>query len=317
MLAIKSASSKAAGLTKQLLAFSRKQLFQPLIVNPNSVISDLNDIFRRLIGEDIEIRLELDHSSNLRIKADPSQLEQILLNLLVNARDAIQKKQSDGGDNFITIKTDRVTISEDYVRNHIGSYAGIFFLLSVSDTGVGMEQDVQQHVFEPFFTTKEQGTGLGLSTVYGIVKQSKGFINIESERQRGTTLNIFWPVTDEVLSKADVKVAREKLIGNEGILLVEDDTPVREFTTKILEDYGYSVYAAGDGENGLEQYKENRSKIDILITDMIMPKMNGSQLTEAIKQVNKEIKVLYISGYADKYVIQSDLHDKKINFVQK
>ncbi len=317
LLQIQSASEKAAGLTKQLLAFSRKQLYQPLTVNPNEIISELNEIFRRLLGENIEIKMDLEAAENLRIKADPSQMEQILLNLLVNARDAIIKKIESVTDPLITIKTDRASIDKNYLSKNAESYEGTFFLLSVSDNGVGIEKDIQEHVFEPFFTTKEQGTGLGLSTVYGIVKQSNGFINIYSEPGVGTTLNIYWPVTEEKIVKPDSKIDKAELRGNEHILLVEDDSQVREFTKKILENYGYSVDSAVDGVDGLRCYKENQANIDILVTDMIMPKMNGVEMADAIRQENTSIKVLYISGYADNHVLQTDLQDEKIDFLQK
>ena len=315
--AIKSASMKAAGLTKQLLAFSRKQIYQPLNINPNAIISDLKSMFQRLIGEDIEIKMEINKKSNIRIKADPTQLEQIILNLLVNARDAIQQKKDSDFTKIITIRSESETINEAYASENIDSYPGKFFVLSISDTGIGIDKDIQQHVFEPFFTTKQQGTGLGLSTVYGIVKQSEGFITIYSEQELGTTIKIYWPVTDEDLPKPEVKIDKAQLKGNEVLLLVEDDDQVREFTAKLLQNYGYTVYSAENGEEGLEQYKANKSKIDLMITDVIMPKMNGIELAESVKKINNHTNILYISGYADDHLVQTDVSDKKINFLQK
>jgi two-component system, cell cycle sensor histidine kinase and response regulator CckA len=315
--AIQSASMKASGLTKQLLAFSRKQIYQPLNIDPNSIISDLKLMFQRLIGEDIEIKMDLNQTQKVRIKADPTQLEQIILNLLVNARDAIQQKSEKNYKKIITIHSDAATITDDFVAEHIDSYTGNFFILSISDTGIGIDENIQEHVFEPFFTTKPQGTGLGLSTVYGIVKQSDGFITINSEKNIGTTIKVYWPATEEILSKPDLKIDQAKLRGNEHILLVEDDSQVREFSKKLLENYGYTVYAAENGEIGLERYSEQKSSINLMITDVIMPKMNGIELAGAIRKINGKAKVLYISGYADDHLVQEDVSEKNINFLQK
>jgi len=237
--------------------------------------------------------------------------------LLVNARDAIQQKAEKNFKKVITIHSDASAVSKDFVAEHVDSYTGKFFILSISDTGIGIEENIQQHVFEPFFTTKPQGTGLGLSTVYGIVKQSEGFITIDSERNLGTTIKVYWPVTEEILSKPDLKIDKAKLRGNEHLLLVEDNSQVREFSKKILENYGYTVYTAENGEIGLEQYSEQKSSINLMITDVIMPKMNGIELVEAIKKIHGKVKVLYISGYADDHLAQEDVSDKNVNFLQK
>jgi PAS domain S-box-containing protein len=317
LVAIRSASMKAAGLTRQLLTFSRKQLYQPLVITPNQIIFDLNKMFKRIIGTDIQIQLDLKHTRDARIKADPTQLEQIMFNLIINARDAIHAHESSKKEKLITIATNQIKITPEYVRDHVESYEGTFFELSVSDTGIGIDREVQKHIFEPFFTTKDRGTGLGLSTVYGIVKQSNGFINVYSEKDVGTTFKIYWPVTNETLLKPEVKIDKDTMRGSEHILLVEDDSQVRDFTKKILQSHGYTVTSAENGQQGLETYKRQDATISMLITDVIMPQMDGMELATAIKKLNSGMKILLISGYADDHIIQNDFVAKKMSFLQK
>jgi two-component system cell cycle sensor histidine kinase/response regulator CckA len=290
---IKSAGDRAAALTRQLLAFSRRQILKPVVLDLNQVIAGMEQMLRRLLREDIELSLLLAPGLAL-VKADAAQLEQVLLNLAVNARDAMPERGQ------LTIETMNIEADETFVHGRQGMRPGSYVLLAVSDTGCGMDEAVRAKVFEPFFTTKEpgKGTGLGLSTVYGIVKQSGGFINVYSEPGRGATFRIYLPAAP---GKAGERGAarREPEIprGNEVILLVEDDEGVRKLVSRILEAQGYTVLVAPNGEEALRVSDEHAGPIHLLLTDVIMPRLGGPLVAEQLAQRRPDLKVLYMSGY--------------------
>lgn len=306
---IKKASDRAGGLTRQLLAFSRKQILQPEILDLNVVVSDLDKMLRRLIGEDIDL-LALTDPKLGKVKADPGQIEQVLLNLIVNARDAML----DGGK--LTIETANATLSDDYALSH-AAVSGSYVMLAVSDTGCGMDADLQKHVFEPFFTTKPagKGTGLGLATVYGIVKQSEGHIWLYSEPGRGTCFKIYLPCVDEALAARAAEPSVPK--GTETLLLVEDEDQVRNIVQAILEQQGYAVLTAANGEEALKLAKLHGPSIHMLMTDVVMPQMSGRQLAEELTGIRPQLKVLYMSGYTDDAIVRHGLLDASLNFIQK
>src|SRR5690348_2803215 len=286
------ASERAASLTRQLLAFSRKQVMQPKVFDVNTVVNDLKKMLRRMIGEDVELRVSTQAELG-NIKADPVQLEQVIMNLVVNARDAMPR----GGK--LSIETSNVYLDESYAREHVTVEPGEYVMLAISDTGCGMNEETQQHIFEPFFTTKEsgKGTGLGLSMVYGIVKQSGGYIWVYSEPNRGTTFKIYLPRVDQPAeSAADEKRSSPVQRGSETILLVEDDPQLRQLSSTVLAHCGYNMLVAATPEEGLDICKANHSDIRLLVTDVVMPRMNGRELAEKILKVCPRVRVLYISG---------------------
>jgi PAS domain S-box-containing protein len=288
---------RASNLTNQLLAFSRRQDVQPEVLSLNGVVAEMDRMLRRLIGEDVELISDLEPALGL-VKADAVQLEQVLMNLAVNARDAM----SQGGR--LTIKTSNVELDLDYVRRHVGLEPGPYVLLSVTDTGHGMGPEVQAHLFEPFFTTKDKGkgTGLGLSTVYGIVKQTGGHIQVESTPGEGTTFRIFLPRhTGEEALQSPVPEAEpaRTLQGTETILVVEDDEGVRKRACEILQGYGYVIREAGHGEEALAVAKEHPGPIHLLVADVVMPQVSGPELARRLAPSRPEMKVLFISGYTD------------------
>jgi PAS domain S-box-containing protein len=315
--AIKSAGAKATGLTRQLLAFSRNQVYEPQIINPNLIIGDLEKMLRRVIGEDIEIKVKLSSDSGILIEADPTQIEQIVMNLVVNARDAIQQIPQSKPDKKITIKTTREEIDSYYADQNLERAPGTYFSISVNDTGIGMKPRVQQNIFEPFFTTKKEGTGLGLSMVYGIVKQNKGFVSVYSEENIGTTLKIYWPIKEGKAKAYKKSVNKEHLRGKEYILLVEDDAQVRKYASRVLKSYGHQVLEAGDGEEAEKIYKQKMKDIQLVISDMIMPKVSGLELSEKLININNEIKILFISGYTDNHISDNEILKSDVNYLQK
>jgi signal transduction histidine kinase/CheY-like chemotaxis protein len=310
---IQKASQRAADLTRQLLAFSRRQVFDMKALNLNSILRDIDKMLRRVIGEDIELGTLLAEDLG-KTKADPGQIEQVIINLAVNARDAMSK----GGK--LTIETANVELDEAYARSHIAVTPGRYVMLSVSDTGVGMSPDVRERVFEPFFTTKEKdkGTGLGLSMVYGIVKQSEGNIWVYSEPGRGTTFKIYLPHVDEPLEEMRDKVVVEKLThGSETILVVEDEEAVRKLAVRILERQGYKVIEAGDGGEALCLCEQRKEPVHLILTDVVMPEMSGRQLVDQFRQVWQDFKVLYMSGYTDNTIVSHGVLEKGVNYIQK
>jgi PAS domain S-box-containing protein len=296
-LEIEKAGQRAASLTKQLLAFSRQQVLTPAILNLNTLASDMGKMLPRLLGEDIEVTLTLDPELG-SVNADQSQIEQVIMNLAVNARDAMPS----GGK--LKIKTANVELDQAYVRNHPGSKAGSYVLLSVTDTGTGMDAGTLTHIFEPFFTTKERGkgTGLGLATVYGIVKQSNGYIGVDSAPGKGSSFQLFLqrhegqPVPEERTDPG------EKLRGSESILLAEDSEPLRKLAHGYLEACGFRVLSARSGEEALEVAASYGGTFDLLLTDVVMPGINGRVLAEQLGPREPGMKVLYMSGYTDSFI---------------
>jgi two-component system cell cycle sensor histidine kinase/response regulator CckA len=311
---IKKASEKAESLTRQLLAFSRKQALQPKVLDLNGLVSNMDKMLRRLIGENIQLVTVLTEDLG-KIKADPGQIEQVIVNLAVNARDAM----SDGGK--LTIETANVKLDEQYTRTHISVIPGLYVMFSLSDTGTGITEEIKERIFEPFFTTKEKGkgTGLGLSTVYGIVKQSGGNISVYSEPGHGTTFKIYLPRADEdVESLKPTEVSTESFQGSETILLVEDEEVVQRVTAVILQNGGYTVLEATDGEEALRLVQEhNGNPIDLVVTDVVMPRISGVRLAKYLFALCPKIKVLYMSGYMDNALIQQEILKPGMPYIQK
>lgn len=310
---IRSAAERAAGITRQLLAFSRKQVLSPRILNLNDTVMNLDSLLRRLIGEDIEV-LTAPANDLGSVKADPGQIEQVIMNLALNARDAMPL----GGK--LTVETTNVQLDESYSTEHQPITPGRYVMLAVSDTGMGMSPDVQARIFEPFFTTKEvgKGTGLGLSTVYGIVKQSGGFIWVYSELGKGSTFKIYLPRVDQPAETISAdKHLGDVLRGTETLLLVEDDPQLRQLASSVLAHCGYKVLTATGPEEGLALARDNHQNIRLLITDVIMPVMNGRQLAEQIQKLSPATKVLYISGYTNNAIVHYGVLDEGLWFLPK
>ncbi|MBN1290387.1 MAG: response regulator [Candidatus Latescibacteria bacterium] len=311
---IRSSAHRAANLIRQLLAFSRRQIIKPVILNLNTTLLDMDKMLRRLIGEDIEyVTLPADNLWNVNI--DPGQIEQVLTNLIVNARDAMPM----GGK--LTIETANVTLDKKYIELHRYVEPGEYVMLAVSDNGEGMDEEIKTHIFEPFYTTKEvgKGTGLGLSTCYGIVKQNKGNIWVYSEPGHGTTIKVYLPKVHE---KEATSINAEKLnelpVGAGNILVVEDESMVRHMVVRTLEGKGYTVFRASNGEEALRIIKNEKiSKIDLLITDVIMPIMGGKELFTKLSVNFPDIKVLYMSGYTDDSIVHHGVLESGLAFLQK
>lgn len=310
---IKSAADRAAGITRQLLAFSRKQVLSPRITSLNDIMLNLDSLLRRLIGEDIEV-LTIPANDLGSVKADPGQIEQVIMNLALNARDAMPH----GGK--LTLETANAELDEAYSEDHQPIKPGAYVMLAVSDTGTGMTPEVQARVFEPFFTTKEvgKGTGLGLSMVYGIVKQSGGFIWVYSEPDRGTTFKIYFPRVDQPVQTAggDRRIGSVQR-GTETILLVEDDPQLRQLSSSVLAHCGYKVLVAASPQEGLDICESNHQDIRLLVTDVVMPRMNGRQLAERVLQILPNVRVLYISGYTNNAIVHYGVLDPGLWFLPK
>jgi PAS domain S-box-containing protein len=310
---IRKAGARAASLTGQLLAFSRRQMLQAKVLDLNAVVGEMDKLLRRLIGEDIDLITLLKPGLG-QIKADPGQIEQVLMNLVVNARDAMPK----GGK--ITIETEHAYLDEAYARNHLAVQPGRYVALTVSDTGTGMDTEIQKRIFDPFFTTKEvgKGTGLGLSTVYGIVKQSGGNIWVYSEVDKGTTFKVYLPRFAEALEEAEAEDALSHgSMGRETVLLVEDEEMVRSLAKEVLEENGYAVITALNGQEGLQLSRDFDGRIDLLITDVVMPQMGGRELAEALSALRPDTRVLYMSGYTDDAIVRHGILDDNTFFLQK
>jgi two-component system cell cycle sensor histidine kinase/response regulator CckA len=313
LLEIKKAAERASTLTRQLLAFSRKQVLKPKVIDLNTVVADMGKMLLRLIGEDVELVTDLKPSL-ARVKADPGQIEQVLLNLAVNARDAMPR----GGT--LIIKTENVLMDDELVRKYVSVNAGAHVMLTVSDTGHGMDAETQARVFEPFFTTKEsgKGTGLGLATVYGIVKQSGGNIWLHSELGKGTIFKIFLPRVDDTAADQETIVQQEPVPrGKEKILVVEDEEQVLRIIREVLEGQGYTVLSASNGEEALELATDHGAEIRLLLTDVVMPQMSGRELAERLITMLPELKCLYMSGYTDDAIVRHGLQEDTLNFIQK
>ena len=295
---IEKAGQRAVALTRQLLAFSRQQVLEPVILNLNTLVSEMEKMLPRLIGEDIQLNLILDPVIG-QVKADPGQIEQVVMNLAVNARDAMP----DGGK--LTIQTANVELDAAFARDHPGSVPGQYVMLAVTDTGTGMDPEIQPQIFEPFFTTKgrDKGTGLGLATVYGVVKQSSGYIAVESEIGKGALFKIYLPRIDQpVATRTESSQAPLTARGSETILLVEDAEPLRKLAHMFLRDNGYQVLTAADGSEAQQVAAQNPGPIHLLLTDVVMPGVNGRVLAERLAPRHPAMKVLYMSGYTDTFI---------------
>ena len=310
----KKAAERAASLVRQLLAFSRKQILEPKVLDLNDVVKDMEKMLTRLIGEDINLatRLEAELGS---VKADPCQVEQIIMNLVVNARDAMPR----GGR--VTIETANTTLDDQTVLRHVSVEPGEYVMLAVSDTGSGMDQETQRRIFEPFFTTKDvgKGTGLGLSTVYGIVKQSGGYIWVYSEPGLGTMFKVYLPRIDDATAVNVETLAQQAtaLRGSETILLVEDEEVVRGLTRKILMQAGYNVLDANGGEEAIRVCRAHNGPIHLLVTDVVMPEISGKEVAERLLQLRPAIRVIFMSGYTDEAIVQHGALDANVEFIQK
>ncbi len=310
---IKNAGERSALLTNQLLAFSRQQVLMPVVLDINEVITDTIKLLQRLIGENIQLIMALNPKVG-SVKVDAGQLSQILMNLSVNARDAMEK----GGK--LTIETANVFLDHNYTSENVGLLPGAYVMLSVSDTGTGMDHQTSQRMFEPFFTTKEigKGTGLGLATVYGIVKQSGGHIKAYSEAGHGTSVKVYLPRVDENPNNSEMEeLTRESFNGSETILLVEDEVIVRNLSRQILESSGFLVIEAGNGVEALKLYERENFKIDLLMTDVVMPEMGGAELAEVLRHRIPDLRILFTSGYTDDAIVRHGLLDTDANFIQK
>ena len=312
-LAVQQAADRATTLTRQLLAFSRKQLLELKVVDVNAIVSDMERLLRPLIGENIELTTKLAAGLG-RTRADAGQLEQVIMNLVVNAKDAMP----DGGK--ITIQTANVTLDGALRREHTFIHPGPYVVISVTDTGLGMDKETQSRIFEPFFTTKEKGkgTGLGLSTVYGIVKQSGGYVFAQSEVGQGTTFRLYLPqVEDAADISGPAKTASAETSGSETVLLVEDEESVRQLVRETLESRGYTVMEAENGEVGLKIADAHNGPIHMMITDVVMPGMSGRELAKRLMQVRPETKVLYLSGYTEDAIVHQGVLETGTAFLQK
>jgi PAS domain S-box-containing protein len=310
---VKKAADRAAALTRQLLAFGRRQILAPQVLNLNKIVADMDKMLRRLIGEDIDLVTKLEPALS-QTKVDPGQVEQVIMNLAVNSRDAM----SEGGK--LTIETANAELDENYARRHAMAAPGPYVMLAVSDTGCGMDAETQSHIFEPFFTTKEQGkgTGLGLATVYGIVKQIGGEIWVYSEPAHGTTLKVYFPQAEG----AEQTVRSPKTVstsprGSEAILVVEDEEAVRSLVRRVLESQGYAVMTAATAEEAAHLCEQHPGTINLMLTDVVMPGMSGRKLAQHLGFSRPEMKVLYMSGYTDNAIVHHGVLDVGTQFLQK
>ena len=308
------AAERAANLTSQLLAFSRRQVIEPQVIDLNDLVINLDKMLRRLIAEDIEL-VTLPATGLEPIQADPGQMEQVLMNLTVNARDAMPA----GGK--LTIETANVTLDAEYVQQHGDASPGRHVMVSVSDTGMGISEEVRGHIFEPFFTTKEvgEGTGLGLATCFGIVQQSCGHIEVDSEPGQGTSFRVYLPVTEETY-EAQTEIVDSSISpqGKETVLLAEDEPLVRSMVATVLRGRGYEVLEAVNGEEALRMVQQHGGEgIDLLLTDVVMPQMGGPELVEKLHATHPEIKILFTSGYTGDYLPEANTLTTGIAFLAK
>src|SRR5216110_240952 len=310
---IRRSADRAAGLTRQLLAFSRQQVLQPKVVDLNALVLDMDKLLRRLIGEDVELATVLDPTLG-RVTADPGQLEQVIVNLAVNARDAMPQ----GGK--LTLETRNIDLDSSYTLEHSLVKPGPYVQLTVSDSGIGMDEETQAHAFEPFFTTKPrgQGTGLGLAMVYGTVKQSGGFIWVYSEPGHGATFKIYLPRVDAPVEAATLPAPTvQPARGSETVLLAEDEPAVRAIAQQALERHGYTVLAAPSGAAALALAAQHAATIDLLLTDVVMPGMSGRDLADRLTAQRPGIRVLYISGYTDNAIVRHGMLEPGLAYLQK
>jgi CheY-like chemotaxis protein len=313
LLEIRKAAVRSTDITRQLLAFARKQTIAPVALDLNKVVEGMLTMLRRLIGEDVQLAW-LPEAGLWSVKLDPSQVDQILANLCLNARDAIE------GVGRISIETKKTVFDKDYCDDHPGFIPGEYVLLSVSDDGCGMDRETIAMIFEPFFTTKEvgRGTGLGLATVYGIVKQNNGFINVYSEPGRGTTFRIYLarhtePTLDTTMEiPADIPEGR-----GEVILIVEDEISILKLTERILQNLGFTTLTAENPSKALSLVKDRTAEINLLMTDVVMPEMNGKELSDQLREIYPGLRTLFMSGYTTDVIADRGVLDKNVNFIQK
>ena len=300
-------------MTGQLLAYSRRKILKPEIVDLNSIILKMEPMIKRMIKENIELEIKLEENLDL-IKTDPTQMEQIIMNLASNANDAMPE----GGK--LTIQTNNIFLDKEFTHKKLGATEGSFVRLMVSDTGVGLDEDVKDNIFDPFFTTKDigKGTGLGLATVYGIIKQSNGNIWVNSEQGDGTVFDIFLPRSDEAkLAGEEQQYNTKTRKGTETILVVEDEKDILEFITQFLKSQGYNILEASNGKEALKIFNSYNNPIHLLLTDVIMPGLNGPQLTQKLLPNHPDLKVLFMSGYADNIIAQMGVLDIDKEFIKK
>jgi len=309
---ILSSAERAANLTRALLAFSRKQIINLRPVNLNEIINILEKLLSRLIGEDIELSIFLT-DEDLTVIADSTQIEQVLMNLATNARDAMP----DGG--ILIIRTELVEFDHKFIKAHGYGRPGSYALISVEDTGEGIDEKIKERIFEPFFTTKEvgKGTGLGLSMVYGIIKQHEGYITVYSEPGKGTTFRIYLPLIKSKVEEVKKAEFLYIMTGTETVLIAEDDAQVREFTKEAFEGYGYKVIEAADGEDAIKAFNENKDNVRLLVLDVIMPKKNGKEVYDEIKKVRPDIKAIFMSGYTADIIHKKGILEEGVDFILK
>jgi PAS domain S-box-containing protein len=305
-------SQRAANLTQGLLAFSRKQVMSPVPVQVNKIIENVEKLLRRLIGEDVELKVALT-GSELTVMADVGQIEQVLVNLATNARDAM----SEGGS--LSIRTEIAALDAEFIRTQEYGHPGAYACISVTDSGTGMDDRTKRRIFEPFFTTKEvgRGTGLGLSIVYGIIKQHNGFITCYSEQSKGTTFKIYLPLIGLDAAKPTAGIYLPESGGSETILVAEDDAAVRTLVKEVLQQFGYTVIEAVDGEDAVAVFSKNRDRIQLLILDVIMPKKNGKEVFEEIRKDRPDVNVIFSSGYTADILQKKGIPEEEFNFISK
>ncbi len=314
-------ADRAANLTRQLLGFSRKQIVQLEDIDLNKIIRNMQKMLQRLIREEITLDFQLQKDA-LIVRADTTQIEQILINLVINAQDAILEQENIRGNGKITVRTEKVLLSElPYYEETNTFQPGWFVCLSVQDNGIGISPEIKNRIFEPFFTTKPKGkgTGLGLAQVYGIVRQNNGYIHVYSEPSHGTIFKIYWPLLAKTQLETIHSQAKDQVLlqGTETILFIEDDPGIRNFATRILEEYGYTVLEAEDGEHGLTLFHQHKSNIDIVVTDTVMPRMSGRALAEAIWTIVPHIPILFTSGYTEEEIVTDSVLNDGIDFISK
>ena len=311
---IEKAGKKASSLTRQLLAFSRKQIIKPKILDINEVINETEKMLKRMIGEDIEFLTVLEPDLR-KVYTDPGQIDQVVMNLVVNARDAMPR----GGN--LTIETANVELDETYFQSrNTESKPGPYVMLAVTDNGIGMDDETLSRIFDPFFTTKEigRGTGLGLSTVYGIVRQNKGYCWVYSKPGKGTTFKIYFPrVAEDMAAVKKQEDFSFEISGSETVLIVEDNEALRNLAKKVLRNYGYAILEAENGEKALNIGETHEGPIHLLLTDVVMPGMSGSDLSEKLQSIRPETRVIYTSGYSDNAIVRHGILRQGINFIEK
>ena len=309
---IRKAALRAADLTRQLLMFTRQQVIEPKVLDLNGVVVGIDKMLRRILGDDVDL-ISLSTTPLWRVRVDPGSIEQVIMNLVVNARDAMPT----GGK--LTLETKNVVLDEAFVRQHLGAKPGRHVMLAVSDTGIGMDEQVQSRIFEPFFTTKEKGkgTGLGLSTVFGIVQQSGGSIWVYSELGKGTTFKVYLPSVDAPIDTLNSLEPRTSLHGSETILVVEDDDQVRAVARTILRKHGYLVLEARRAGEALIRSEAHSGVIQLLLSDVVMPQVSGPELAKRLAKARPDMKVLFMSGYTDDSIVRHGVLEANLASLQK